>query len=74
MEVDRLRVEMERGGFVVHPTMDEWDNAWAAYARGDADRAGVVDHVSFIVMRRLGIAQAFTNDRHFGAAGFELLF
>jgi len=74
LEVDRLRVEMERGGFVVHPTMDEWDNAWAAYARGDADRAGVVDHVSFIVMRRLGIAQAFTNDRHFGAAGFELLF
>lgn len=74
LEVDRLRVEMERGGFVVHPTMEEWGSAWAAYARGDADRAGVVDHVSFIVMRRLGIAQAFTDDQHFRAAGFEVLF
>jgi len=25
-------------------------------------------------MRRLGITQAFTNDRHFQAAGFETLF
>jgi len=74
LEVDRLRVEMERGGFVVHPTMDEWGSAWAAYARGDADRAGVVDHVSFLVMRRLGIKHAFTNDHHFRAAGFEVLF
>jgi predicted nucleic acid-binding protein len=27
--------------------------------------------LSFAVMRRLGIAKAFTNDRHFRAAGFE---
>jgi len=25
-------------------------------------------------MRRLGLRQAFTNDRHFRAAGFELSF
>jgi predicted nucleic acid-binding protein len=74
LEVDRLRAEMERGGFLVHPTMEDWRSAWAAYARGDADRAGVVDHVSFLVMRRLGIAHAFTNDRHFSTAGFEVLF
>jgi len=30
--------------------------------------------VSFAVMRRLGITEAFTNDRHFGAAGFTTLF
>jgi len=36
--------------------------------------AGIVDHVSFIVMRRLGITDAFTNDRHFQAAGFTTLF
>jgi predicted nucleic acid-binding protein len=45
-----------------------------AYDRGDASQAGIVDHVSFIVMRRVGIRQAFTNDRHFTAAGFETLF
>ena len=36
--------------------------------------AGIVDHISFAVMRRLGIADAFTNDRHFKAAGFNTLF
>lgn len=30
--------------------------------------------VSFAVMRRLGITEAFTNDRHFQAAGFATLF
>ena len=37
-------------------------------------RPGIVDYVSFAVMRRLGIRQAFTNDRHFQEAGFETLF
>ncbi|MCY2955046.1 MAG: hypothetical protein NTU53_24220 [Planctomycetota bacterium] len=27
----------------------------------------------FAVMRRLGFAEAFTNDRHFRAAGFDTL-
>ncbi len=74
LEVDRLRAELERGGFLVHPTQDDWRGAWQAFVKGDADRAGVVDHVSFIVMRRLGMKLAFTNDHHFRAAGFEALF
>ena len=36
--------------------------------------AGIVDQVSFVVMRRLGLTRAFTNDWHFRAAGFETLF
>lgn len=36
--------------------------------------AGIVDHISFAVMRRLGIAEVFGNDRHFQAAGFTVLF
>lgn len=74
VEVDRLRLEMEHGGFLIHPTQEDWQSAWDAFAQGGADRAGVVDHASFIVMRRLGITQAFTNDHHFRAAGFEVLF
>lgn len=31
-------------------------------------------HFSFQVMRRLGINEAFTNDKHFEAAGFAVLF
>ena len=40
--------------------------------RGEAGQAGIVDHVSFQVMRRLGITEAFTNDKHYQAAGFTV--
>lgn len=59
---------------LIAPTEEDWSNAWIAYERGDSHQAGLVDQVSFAVMRRLGIAKAFTNDRHFTAAGFEVLF
>src|SRR3954463_9242079 len=58
---------------LIVPTEEDWIRAWAAYDRGEAGHAGIVDHVSFVVMRRLGIAEAFTNDRHFQAAGFTTL-
>jgi predicted nucleic acid-binding protein len=48
--------------------------AWSAYQAGSSGDAGIVDHISFAVMTRLGIRQAFTNDSHFRAAGFETLF
>jgi len=54
--------------------VEDWKTAWTNYENGGADAAGIVDHVSFAVMRRLGLAKAFTNDRHFRAAGFENLF
>ncbi|NUQ62185.1 MAG: hypothetical protein HUU20_06840 [Pirellulales bacterium] len=55
-------------------TPEEAEEAWAAYGRGEAGEAGIVDHISFVVMRRLGLTHAFTNDRHFQAAGFVVLF
>jgi predicted nucleic acid-binding protein len=48
--------------------------AWAAYDRGDAAGAGIVDCISFAVMRRFGLTDVFTNDQHFAAAGFTPLF
>ncbi|HZM02274.1 MAG TPA: PIN domain-containing protein [Candidatus Saccharimonadales bacterium] len=72
--VSRLRKQMEPGHRPIVPTMEDWQAAWIAYERGEADNAGVVDHVSFTIMRRLGISKAFTNDAHFRAAGFEALF
>lgn len=59
---------------VVHPTEADWSAAWSAYVRGAPGGAGLVDHISFVVMRRLGLTTALTNDRHFSAAGFEVLF
>jgi len=69
-----LRRTLTQEGLLIEPTAQEIEDAWAAYERGEAAEAGIVDHVSFIVMRRLGITDAFTNDRHFQAAGFTTLF
>ncbi|HVC92870.1 MAG TPA: PIN domain-containing protein [Pirellulales bacterium] len=59
---------------LIEPSGEDVELAWAAYERAEAAQAGIVDHVSFVVMRRLGIAEAFTNDSHFEAAGFSVLF
>jgi predicted nucleic acid-binding protein len=73
-DVCALRQVLERRNELIVPTEADWLRAWAAYERGEAGQAGIVDHVSFVVMRRLGITEAFTNDRHFQAAGFVTLF
>jgi hypothetical protein len=72
--VSRLRQELERGQRLIAPTEEDWQTAWAAYDKGGANSAGIVDQVTFAVMRRMGISKAFTNDQHFRAAGFETLF
>ena len=69
-----LRTSLGLAGDLFEPTGVDIDSAWKDYERGVAGDAGVVDLVSFAVMRRLGITQVFTNDKHFTAAGFEVLF
>jgi predicted nucleic acid-binding protein len=73
-DVCALRQILEVRNELIVPTEDDWLSAWAAYERCEAGMAGIVDHISFAVMRRLGITEAFTNDRHFQAAGFVTLF
>ena len=68
------RQTLELRNELIVSTEDDWRQAWADYEQGKAGQAGIVDHVSFAVMRRLGIMEAFTNDRHFQAAGFTTLF
>ncbi len=72
--VDRLRERMESCKMLIAPSEEDWNQAWHDYRRGEAGAAGIVDHVSFVIMRRLEIAEAFTNDRHFRTAGFNTLF
>jgi len=73
-EVSVLRQKLELRDELVVPTENDWRAAWDAFDRGEAGQAGIVDHVSFQVMGRLGITEAFTNDKHFQAAGFTVLF
>jgi len=73
-EVERIRAQFEAAQTLVSPTEQDWEIAWQAYRRGENGNAGIVDQTSFAVMRRLGIDRAFTNDQHFRAAGFQVLF
>jgi len=73
-EVTRLRQTLAQRNCLIDPTDEDWNDAWAVFDAGQAGTAGIVDHISFVIMRRLGIRQAFTNDTHFTAAGFETLF
>lgn len=72
--VDDLRIWLEAKGWLIEPTTSDLGTAWANYRVAAVGTAGIVDHVSFVIMSRLGITEAFTNDRHFQAAGFVVLF
>jgi uncharacterized protein len=74
LQPSKLRNKLARSGGLIFPTDEDWEKAWSAYETEFAGQAGIVDQVSFQVMRRLGIKEAFTNDRHFEAAGFKVLF
>jgi len=73
-DVCDLRQKMLATNSLIEPTLADVDQAWIDYRAGVAGDAGIVDHVSFVVMRRLGLIDAFTNDWHFAAAGFTNLF
>ncbi len=69
-----LRDGLKRQGNLIDPTAGEIEDAWAAYQRDRIGGASIVDHISFVVMQRMNITDAFTNGRHFKAAGFNTLF
>lgn len=73
-QVVSLKKELESRGRLVIPNDEDWTNAWTGYVQGEAGDAGLVDNLSFAVMRRLGIQCVFSYDKHFRAAGFETLF
>lgn len=69
-----LRAELINAGQLIDLTTQDWEHAWSAYETHAAGDAGIVDLVSFEVMRRMGIEKALTNDGHYKSAGFETLF
>ena len=58
---------------VVYVDQGELFEALELYTERSDKSWGLVDCVSFVVMHRLGIAEAFTADRHFEQAGFVAL-
>lgn len=69
-----LRDELTVYGNLVAPMPKEVELAWTTYRAASAGGPSIVDCISFEVMRRIGATEAFTNDRHFAAAGFTVLF
>ncbi|MEO8271728.1 MAG: PIN domain-containing protein [Aureliella sp.] len=65
-----MRRDLVELGSLVTPSEVEVEMAWEAYEKRHAAGAGIVDQISFVLMRRLGINEAVTNDEHFHAAGF----
>jgi len=72
-EVALLWRRLKRDGDLIVPTEDQVQAAWEAYWRRLPGAAGIVDLVSFEVMRDNGIREAFTNDAHFRSEGFVTL-
>lgn len=66
--------EMKAAGRVFHPSEEDLEQAWSEYEHGAVGGPGVVDLISFRAMRHLKAERAFTNDRHFLEAGFQVLF
>jgi predicted nucleic acid-binding protein len=58
---------------VVSTTRAALDGAMSLYAAHSDKNWGLVDCVSFSLMRGEGIADAFTTDHHFEQAGFRCL-
>lgn len=58
---------------VVHLTPQLFEQAFALYKAYQDKTWGLVDCISFIVMREAGVTAALTTDHHFDQAGFEVL-
>lgn len=55
---------------VVHVDAPTDADAWSLLEQHDDKEWSLVDAASFVVMRRLGLREAFTTDHHFSQAGF----
>jgi predicted nucleic acid-binding protein len=58
---------------IVHLTPSLFDKAFDLYKQHQDKEWGLIDCVSFVVMREQSITHALTFDRHFAQAGFHVL-
>ena len=61
-EVVKFREAVIDAGHLIEPSQEELEEAWDAYSQRFAAGAGIVDQISFVLMRRLGITEVFSND------------
>ena len=70
---ERARALLSSAALVVlRPDADDESKAVDLFAKFADQEVSFTDCVSFVLMRRHGLNRAFTFDRHFAAAGFEV--
>lgn len=58
---------------IIHLTPQLFEQGFALYQQYQDKAWGLVDCISFVVMREVGVTAALTFDRHFIQAGFQAL-
>ena len=58
---------------VLRPDADDEEKAVDIFAKFADQKVSFTDCISFVLMRRNRLERAFTFDRHFGSAGFEIV-
>ena len=66
-------LEASAAATVVYVDRRQFAEGLALYAARADKRWGLVDCVSFVVMKAMGLTDAFTADRHFQQAGLKCL-
>jgi predicted nucleic acid-binding protein len=72
--LSEYRSIFQQSGTLIAPTPEDIALAWSAYSADRPGGASIVDHISFLIMKRFQIRKVFSDDRHFREAGFETLF
>ncbi len=71
---DRARALLSSAALtILRPDADDETAAVELFAKFADQRVSFTDCVSFVLMRRHRLERAFTFDRHFADAGFELV-
>lgn len=65
-------VQRSRQVKLVRIDADTWQQAWRLFKQYDDKTWPFTDCSSFVIMREMGLWQAFAFDRHFEQAGFQL--
>ena len=58
---------------ILRPDAEDEEEAVEVFAKFADQQVSFADCVSFVLMRRNRLERAFTFDRHFGSAGFEIM-
>ncbi len=70
---DRARALLNSAALsILRPDADDEERAIELFAKFADQQVSFTDCISFVLMRRHRLQKAFTFDRHFASAGFEV--